>query len=212
MLSRECIERVSDKGKTLFYITVDAEYDFVAAKDGSLHTVKVFGEAMDRSDKATNKAMSAAYKYACFQTFCIPTEGDNDTENNSHTVKPKTQPGTGSKKTKKEKPEPEEKDEFMDKMREFYKTLGKETFVKGLATYETTLAKLEKIKTNKAKDELLAAMDFFEKMRTYETNLDEGMFLECLKDKKVEEYTQVKDAKVRAGLLEAMAFFAEKMK
>ncbi|MGL9724902.1 ERF family protein, partial [Sodalis sp. (in: enterobacteria)] len=31
-------------------------------------------EAMDSGDKATNKAMSIAYKYAAFQAFCIPTE------------------------------------------------------------------------------------------------------------------------------------------
>jgi hypothetical protein len=29
---------------------------------------------MDSGDKATNKAMSIAFKYACFQVFCIPTE------------------------------------------------------------------------------------------------------------------------------------------
>ena len=33
---------------------------------------------MDSGDKATNKAMSAAFKYACFQTFCIPTEEMKD--------------------------------------------------------------------------------------------------------------------------------------
>lgn len=80
MLSRTCDERQSQKGGALFYVTVDAEFDFVSAQDMSKHTVKVFGEAMDRADKATNKAMSAAYKYACFQTFCIPTEGDNDAD------------------------------------------------------------------------------------------------------------------------------------
>ena len=32
--------------------------------------------------------MSAAYKYACLQTFCIPTEADNDIENESHEVMP----------------------------------------------------------------------------------------------------------------------------
>jgi len=31
------------------------------------------GEGMDSSDKATNKANSAAYKYAMFELFCIPT-------------------------------------------------------------------------------------------------------------------------------------------
>lgn len=87
MLARNCVERTSAKGNALFYTTVEAEFDFVSAKDGSRHTVKTFGEAMDSGDKGTNKAMSAAYKYAAFQTFCIPTEGDNDTENQTHEVK-----------------------------------------------------------------------------------------------------------------------------
>jgi hypothetical protein len=44
---------------------------------------------MDSGDKATNKAMSAAYKYAALQTFCIPTEGDNDADAVTHVVVPK---------------------------------------------------------------------------------------------------------------------------
>ena len=67
--------------------TVEAEFDFVSACDGSKHTVKTYGEAMDSGDKATNKAMSAAYKYAAFQTFCIPTEGDNDADAQTHEPK-----------------------------------------------------------------------------------------------------------------------------
>jgi len=35
---------------------------------------------MDSGDKASNKAMSIAYKYACFQAFCIPIEADPDAE------------------------------------------------------------------------------------------------------------------------------------
>lgn len=89
MISRECVERVSKNGGALFYTTVEAEFDFVNGDDGSKHTVRTFGEAMDSGDKGTNKAMSAAYKYAAFQSFCIPTEGDNDTENHTHEVKPK---------------------------------------------------------------------------------------------------------------------------
>ncbi len=87
MLHREVIERTAKGGNALFYVTVDAEFDFVCAEDGSKHTVKTFGEAMDRGDKATNKAMSAAYKYAAFQAFAIPTEGDNDADASSHEVK-----------------------------------------------------------------------------------------------------------------------------
>jgi hypothetical protein len=89
VLSRECIERVSKNGGALFYVTVDAEFDFVSAEDGSKHTVKTFGEAMDSGDKATNKAMSAAYKYACFQAFSIPTEADNDADAHTPTPAPK---------------------------------------------------------------------------------------------------------------------------
>ena len=86
ILSRVCVERTTQKGGVLFYVTVEAEFDFVSAGDGSKVTARTFGEAMDSADKATNKAMSAAYKYAAFQTFCIPTEGDNDADRTTHEV------------------------------------------------------------------------------------------------------------------------------
>jgi len=87
--SREVVERVNQKGTALFYVTVEAEFDFVCAEDGSKHTVgPMYGEAMDSGDKATNKAMSAAYKYAAMQAFAIPTEGDNDADATTHEVQP----------------------------------------------------------------------------------------------------------------------------
>lgn len=89
VLTRQCEERSSKSGGALFYVTVEAEFDFVSAEDGSKHTVKTFGEAMDSGDKATNKAMSAAYKYAAFQAFSIPTESDNDADAHTHEVSPK---------------------------------------------------------------------------------------------------------------------------
>lgn len=86
MVSREVVERQTQRGGALFYVTVEAEFDFVSADDGTSHTVRTFGEAMDSGDKATNKAMSAAYKYAAFMTFAIPTEGDNDADATTHEV------------------------------------------------------------------------------------------------------------------------------
>ena len=86
MVGRTVTERTTQKGGVLFYVVVDAEFDFVATEDGSKHTIRTFGEAMDSGDKATNKAMSAAYKYAAFQAFCIPTEGDNDADATTHDV------------------------------------------------------------------------------------------------------------------------------
>lgn len=83
MLSRTSEDRTSKSGGTLIYVTVEAEFDFISALDGSRATCRTFGEAMDSGDKATNKAMSAAFKYACFQSFSIPTEGDNDADAHS---------------------------------------------------------------------------------------------------------------------------------
>lgn len=81
-------ERQTAKGGVLFYTTVRVEFDYVSAEDGSTHICVTYGEAMDSADKSTNKAMSAAYKYACLQTFCIPTEGDNDADATTHNVTP----------------------------------------------------------------------------------------------------------------------------
>lgn len=51
--------------------------------------MRTFGEAMDSADKATNKAMSAAYKYAALMAFAIPTEGDNDADATTYEVAPR---------------------------------------------------------------------------------------------------------------------------
>ena len=84
--SREVVERATANGRTVFYVNVDVDFAFVSSKDGSSHIVSMPGEAMDSGDKATNKAMSAAFKYACLQAFCIPTEGDNDADGSTHVV------------------------------------------------------------------------------------------------------------------------------
>lgn len=79
-------ERETKTGGTLFYVTLRGEFTLTSSKDGSSTKLATYGEAMDSGDKATNKAMSAAYKYACLQAFCIPTEGDNDADNTTHEV------------------------------------------------------------------------------------------------------------------------------
>lgn len=83
---REMSERESKSGGVLFAVFMAVEFDLVSAEDGSRHTVLTYGEAMDSGDKATNKAMSAAYKYMAMQVFCIPTEGDNDADATTHEV------------------------------------------------------------------------------------------------------------------------------
>lgn len=85
--AREMTERETRNGGVLFYTRLTVEFDLVSAKDGSKHTICTVGEAMDSGDKSSNKAMSAAYKYAAFMAFCIPTEGDNDADSTTHEVK-----------------------------------------------------------------------------------------------------------------------------
>jgi len=80
VMSRTASDVPTRSGGILHYVVLAVEFDLVSAADGSMHTVAAAGEAMDSSDKATNKAMSAAYKYMAMQVFCIPTEGENDAD------------------------------------------------------------------------------------------------------------------------------------
>ena len=84
-------ERQTRSGSNLIYSVCKIKYTFYA-EDGSSVSAVVVGEGMDSGDKATNKAMSIAFKYACFQVFCIPTEEMVDPDAECHEVKPKAAP------------------------------------------------------------------------------------------------------------------------
>lgn len=70
-------ERVTKSGTQLLYSICTVKYTFYA-EDGSYVEAITVGEGMDSGDKATNKAMAIAMKYALFQVFCIPTQEDPD--------------------------------------------------------------------------------------------------------------------------------------
>ena len=70
-------ERTTVKGDNLIYSILKMRYTFYA-EDGSNVSAVVIGEGMDSGDKASNKAMAVAMKYAMFQVFCIPTEEMKD--------------------------------------------------------------------------------------------------------------------------------------
>lgn len=65
--------RTAQSGNIMVVSICKIRYEFYG-EDGSCVSAIVIGEGMDTGDKATNKAMSIAFKYACFQVFCIPTE------------------------------------------------------------------------------------------------------------------------------------------
>ena len=66
-------ERVTAKGSALISTILTVKYHFMHM-DGSEVCAVVVGEGMDSGDKSANKALSVAFKYACIQVFCIPTE------------------------------------------------------------------------------------------------------------------------------------------
>lgn len=80
-------ERQTAKGSNLIYSICRMRFRFFADDGSSVEAVTI-GEGMDSGDKATNKAMATAFKYACFQIFCIPTEEMKDPDAECHDVQP----------------------------------------------------------------------------------------------------------------------------
>jgi hypothetical protein len=71
---KDVIRASSGKPGVDKHVSIMMEYDFYA-EDGSKVTVgPIPAEGLDSGDKATNKALSAALKYALIQTFSVPTE------------------------------------------------------------------------------------------------------------------------------------------
>ena len=104
--------RTNKNGTQIIWVTLRIKYTLFA-DDGSFIETVLLGEAMDTGDKAINKAMAIAYKYLCFQVFCIPVEdmddpdaerpelqGESHKENRSGTQR------SGAKKKEESKKEP----------------------------------------------------------------------------------------------------------
>lgn len=66
------------KGAEMQVTTLEAVVRFVHAASETYIDVLSAGEGADSGDKSQNKAMTAAYKYALRQTFCIETGDDPD--------------------------------------------------------------------------------------------------------------------------------------
>lgn len=78
-------ERLTKSGGTLIYTIHKMKFHFIA-DDASWVAATVVGEGMDSADKSSNKAMAVAFKYACFQVFCIPTEEMAKDDPDNYTV------------------------------------------------------------------------------------------------------------------------------
>ena len=85
IVSISSTEKPTKTGGTLFYEKYTITYTFHTV-DGSNVKTTVVGIAMDSGDKAGNKAMAIAHKYALLQLFCIPTEDAKDPDAETHAV------------------------------------------------------------------------------------------------------------------------------
>lgn len=102
ILDQKREERKTNTGANLIYSICQMKFRFFA-EDGSSVEAVTIGEGMDSGDKATNKAMAVAFKYACFQIFCIPTAEMKDPDADSHAVQPKPQDSQGQDATEEQK-------------------------------------------------------------------------------------------------------------
>jgi hypothetical protein len=99
-------ERTTKSGGALIYRILKMSYEFFA-EDGSSVKATVVGEGMDSGDKASNKAMAVAHKYALLQILCIPTEDMPDPDQTTPPeVKPKEKPATAATPAAPAAPEP----------------------------------------------------------------------------------------------------------
>jgi len=118
VLEERSEERQSRTGGALIYRILTIHYDFFAADGSSIEAV-VMGEGMDSGDKASNKAMSVAHKYAIMQLLCIPTGDGIDPE----TDNPDPLPKAGTPQGKAKEP------------MKVCPECGKQTVIKGKAEY-----------------------------------------------------------------------------
>jgi hypothetical protein len=95
----QTFESAGKDGKVSFRVLLKMSHRFYAP-DGSFVDVVTMGEGLDTSDKASNKAMSAAMKYAFIELLSLPTEDIEDSDRESPEAKKPTkidsrQPGPG---------------------------------------------------------------------------------------------------------------------
>jgi len=78
-------KRQSNNGGLLTLARLLVSYTIYAPDGSSVEVGPVAGEAMDSGDKASNKALAVAHKYALLQLLLVPTnDPENDPDASSH--------------------------------------------------------------------------------------------------------------------------------
>jgi len=79
IIHHNAVTRQTKSGPTeWFHVLLRGVFSFRLGEE--LLVTETIGEALDNADKATNKAMSNAFKYALITTFAIPVVGADDAD------------------------------------------------------------------------------------------------------------------------------------
>lgn len=76
--------QVQGRNTVLHQVILKVRFTFHHAGGEDTVAATVYGEARDAADKATNKALQAAFKYALLDTFVIPLTGDTEDADAGH--------------------------------------------------------------------------------------------------------------------------------
>ncbi len=79
VLSTSESTHTDSKGRLVYHVIATVKYTFAHITGGTL-SATVVGEGVDTGDKASNKAMTAAFKNCMQQVFIIPTGDPADSE------------------------------------------------------------------------------------------------------------------------------------
>jgi hypothetical protein len=82
VLKRTTAERKTGGGKAMYEVNLHVQYTFYGLAGDSIES-STWGEGTDMGDKATNKAMTMAFKNVIAQVFAISTEESYDTDGSS---------------------------------------------------------------------------------------------------------------------------------
>lgn len=139
------VEHVTKGGTIMYVATVRGTFTLVSSLDGSTAQIATYGSAFDTGDKATNKAMAFAMKYALLQAFCVPTEKATNTPDGDASTMPPTE--TVLERLQREVSEANARGEIRASWERHKKTLqraGLEAFAAGKEAVKLALTEMDK--------------------------------------------------------------------
>lgn len=101
VIERVVSTRQTSRGSTMYEVNLHVRFTFYGV-EGDSFVASGWGEGTDMGDKATNKAMTGAFKYVVAQTFALATAEASDADASSPEETTRTGPTTDTAPTSRE--------------------------------------------------------------------------------------------------------------